>query len=242
MIVGVEKVLQPVIHDIAELPHGLYGKITGIDIPVVFHDEVSPASLGEGALEASEPGEKPEHGIKEPDGRCGPIPREVSEPAVEKPTQEVAVSLLDSRRVFRVRRASGLRVEAGYELHVREAHFLVESIDLFRKPYGVVIHDHQGVDSDFAVLHTPGGVHHLAPGSSIISESPVSVVNVFGTVQGKADKETISPKKIHPLLVNEETVGLQPVANGLSSPVPLLQSDCCFKECEAHECRFAPLP
>ena len=68
------------------------------------------------------------------------------------------------------------------------------------------------------------------------------VMDMCGSVQGKPDEKVIFPEEASPCTVQENAIGLQPVAENFSFPVTPFQVNGLGEKGQTHQGRLAALP
>ena len=99
------------------------------------------------------------------------------------------------------------------------------------------------VEVDIVLAKVAPAFHHLVKCSLLPAIEPVGVMNLAWTVAAEADKEIVFLEKCAPLVIKQDTVGLECVLNGLSRPAILLyQFNGAPEELDLHQCGLAALP
>ena len=163
-------------------------------------------------------------------------------PAVENPTHEIA-QLLRRYREIRNAAGHGVPLDTWYELQVPGAEAGAE-VEQFIGVVGVeVIDEDEDVVFDVVFFAAVNGPHHFVESSGAGMVGAVVVVVLFWAVDTDADEEVIFAKELAPLVVEEDGVGLQSIADDLAGyAVFPLQLDELLIEIEAHERGFTTLP
>src|ERR1700735_3627358 len=86
-------------------------------------------------------------------------------------------------------------------------------------------------------------LHYLVEGSLLAAVEAIGVVDLAGAVATDTDKKIVFLEKGAPLVIQEDSVGLKRVFNGLPGPTVLLHDfDGLSKELDLHEGGLAALP
>jgi len=163
-------------------------------------------------------------------------------PAVEYPTHKIA-QLLRRYREIRNTAGSGISFDARDKLDVPGTKAGTEVEELIGVLGVEAINKDEDVVFDVVFPAAVNGSHHFVESSRAGMVGAVMVVVLFGAVDADADEEVVFAEKLAPLVVEQDGVGLQSVADDLAGcAVFPLQLDELLIEIEAHERGFTALP
>ncbi len=170
-----------VVHDVAELPGLLDEEVAGVDVAVVFDYGVAVAGFMHGAGAGFLSGERFGEVVEEADAHGAAL----GPPEVEGFAEELAVFFGGDG----VGEAVAVAVEFGKGdvLHVVDAEFAEELVDLAGACDVDLIDDAEDVEFDVVLLHSLDGLHDALPGGVAGFVDTVGVVDFLGAVHGDSD-------------------------------------------------------
>ncbi len=242
LFVRIQQIDETVFMEVAQFPARLDEEIAGVDISVVLDRDIHAALVHEGTVGWRVPHVDMKKRIKEANGGGGSTVVEIGSPEVEYLAEES--SKLTRCYGERGRCAGIIRVRfhARDELHESESGLLVEVVDFFGKPGGIVVYHRQCVHVDASVKQHSGVLVDLFPRGAPVTQAPVVVVNVFRPVDRKSDQEIVFLEEPGPLPIQQQPVGLKSIADLATTAVAVLVCYRTSVKIQPHERRFAALP
>ncbi len=163
-------------------------------------------------------------------------------PTVENPAEEFAVLGGRDGEIGNLARC-WVALDAGDELKVPDIVFEEEVEQLIRVVDVFIVQQGKGVEFDVVFFAVFDGFHYLVEGAAAGVVFAVVIVEFFRAVNADADEEFIFVEKSAPLVVEQDSVGLEGVGDLLPAvAVFFLQVDYLFVKVEAHQCGLTPLP
>jgi hypothetical protein len=225
-----------IFRDVSQKPVAGYEKIAGIEVAVIFHDQVTSALRAIHAAFRNLPDPVLEEVIEQPDAH---IRVSVPEPLVEETAQELSIGLRFHREG---RHARIVCLQTGNELKIMESVFHQEMIDFIGMKHRVVVDHGEDIELRAVCFQPSAGIHNQAVHAFSFSGEAVQVVQFPGAVEADTHQKAAFGKKLRPGIIDENGIGLNGIGDDLSRPdVLLLDFEHPLKEIKPHEHGFAAL-
>jgi len=202
--------------DVAQLPGGFHEEVAGVDVAVVLHHHVAVACFMHGAGAGLLSGQGFRQVVEEADADVAAV----GPPCVEHLDQESAV-LLGGYGVGQGR-AGGIELRQRNELHVIDAQPAEEPVQLLGAADVRLAEHAKDVELHALLLEQLDALDHALPGAAALLVDTVAVVHLFGAVEREAHQPLILAEEVAPVLVQQDAVGLDGVADALAVAAVLL--------------------
>ncbi len=136
----------------------------------------------------------------------------------------------------------GLALDDGDELHETAAGFFEEAIDIEGMLGVLAVDDGEGVEVDRVLFQLGDALHHAIECGCVAFVYAVEIVEFARAIDGDADKEAVLGEEGRPFIVDQGSVGLEGVVDGLAGGMFGLEGDDGAKEIDAKEGGLTALP
>src|ERR1035437_8914418 len=161
-------------------------------------------------------------------------------PQIENLAEEPPV--LPGRDGVGQRRSVGRELRQGNELQVIDAQAPIELVQLARLLHVGLAEDAQNIEIHFLRLEQFDAVDDALPGAALLLIETEAVVDLLGPIERYPEQPLILAEQVAPVLVEQDGVGLQRIADRLArAAVLLLEGHQFFEKRQSGEGRFAAL-